>query len=199
MVGGGVALLHYLDYRETKDLDAWWNDAAKAASREGLASVVETLLASEGEVKRRTWGDVLSIDLRQEGAVIFKFQVAKRSARLTHGVQLPWAPVEMDALPDIVASKMVALVERGAPRDFRDIRALCVEGLVAPVDCWDLWKHRQHLADGDATHDRALAAIALHLERIEKHRPLLSVADAAARKEAMTARQWFREALLGQG
>jgi hypothetical protein len=40
---------------------------------------------------------------------------------------------------------MVALVEHGAPRDFRDIHTVCMAGLSTPDDCWSLWRQRQAL------------------------------------------------------
>jgi len=35
---------------------------------------------------------------------------------------------------------MVALVERGAPRDFLDIYTVCQAGLVTLEECWELWR-----------------------------------------------------------
>ena len=70
VIGGGIALAHYLDYRDTFDLDA-------------------TLVAA-------------------------------------------WSPVRIESLRDNVASKMTALVERGAPRDLRDIHELCRRAWAAP-------------------------------------------------------------------
>jgi len=70
VIGGGVALAHSLEYRDTQDLDAWWRTGPTAAA---------------------------------------------------------------DAL--IMASKMTALVERGAPRDLRDIHELCRRGLISVETC----------------------------------------------------------------
>jgi predicted amidophosphoribosyltransferase len=47
---------------------------------------------------------------------------------------------------DLVASKMVALVKRGAPRDFRDVFTVCTAGLTTPSDCWQWWRLRQSAA-----------------------------------------------------
>jgi len=137
-VGGGIGLLHYLDYRTTHDVDA----------------------------------------------------------QLEPLVKLPWADVWLDSLSDLVASKMVALIERGAPRDLRDIHALCHADLVTPERCWALWRRRQQLAGSDTDPARARLAIETHLARIEQHRPLAHIEDAPARAQAEQVRTWFREAFL---
>ncbi len=48
---------------------------------------------------------------------------------------ISWVDVKLDSLPDLVASKMVALIERGAPRDFRDIHAVCRAELLTGGRC----------------------------------------------------------------
>jgi hypothetical protein len=102
----------------------------------------------------------------------------------------------VDSLQDIVASKMVALVERGAPRDFRDIYAVCQAGLVTPWECWQLWEQRQRLSGSDTDDARARLAVETHLRRIALHRPLKGIADVAQREAAQRVRQWFTEVLL---
>lgn len=49
-------------------------------------------------------------------------------------------PILIETVRDNVASKMNALVDRGAPRDFLDIRAVIVKGLVSVEECWALWQ-----------------------------------------------------------
>jgi hypothetical protein len=104
--------------------------------------------------------------------------------------------VLLDSFPDLVASKMVALVERGAPRDFRDIYALCRAGLTTPRECWDLWRRRQQLADSDTDSARARLAIETHLVRISLHRPLEQITDPQQQAEAEQVRAWFTEEFL---
>ena len=72
---------------------------------------------------------------------------------------------------------MVALVERGAPRDFRDIHAVCQAGLITPRGCWTLWGRRQREAGNDADPERARLAVETHLARIAQHRRLEQIAD----------------------
>lgn len=195
-VGGGIGLLHYLDYRVTHDIDAWWTDSATPNVRTEVVRAIETALAPYGSIKTRAWGDVVSVELAVEGQTAFSFQIAARDAQLEPSVRLSWADVWLDSLSDLVASKMVALIERGAPRDFRDIHALCQAGLVTSEQCWMLWRRRQQLAGSDTDHARARLAIETHLARIEQHRPLTQIEDGTARAQAEQVRGWFREVFL---
>lgn len=195
-LGGALALLHYVDYRPTRDVDAWWEPAATRAQRDRVVTVVETVLAQYGEVHRRAWGEVVSVDLREGEQTVFNFQIAERSALLEPTVTSPWVKVRLDSLTDIVASKMVALVERGAPRDFRDVEAVCAAGLVSPGDCWAFWRRRQEMAGSDVDPHRARLAVETHLERIARHRPLGEIEDPAQRSEAGRVRTWFKTEFL---
>jgi hypothetical protein len=123
----------------------------------------------------------------------FSFQIAKRSGQLKSPAPSPWKGVLIDSFDDLVAAKMVALVERGAPRDFVDIFTLCQDGLVTTGRCWELWGRRQELANDDADSLRARLAVHTHLARIEQHRPLESISDSADRANAQRLRQWFKE------
>jgi nucleotidyltransferase AbiEii toxin of type IV toxin-antitoxin system len=107
---------------------------------------------------------------------------------------LPWTEVALESLPDLVTSKMFALVEHGAPRDFRDVYALCHAGLMSPRDCWQLWKERH--AGNDTDPHRAWLAVETHLARIAVHRPLSGIADLDRRAEAERVRSWFKEEFL---
>ena len=62
-VGGALGLQHYLDYRPTNDVDAWWNASADLRERAEVVRVVEEALAEQGEVRTRRWGEVVSIEL----------------------------------------------------------------------------------------------------------------------------------------
>ncbi len=63
-------------------------------------------------------GDVVSVELLEGKRKVFSFQIAHRSAQLQPSVPLPWANSLLDSFDDLVARKMVALIERGAPRTF---------------------------------------------------------------------------------
>jgi hypothetical protein len=193
-------LLHFLDYRPTHDVDAWWVSSATEQEQEQVLQTIEATLDPFGEVRRRSWGDVVSVELSGEGQGVFSFQIARRSAQLQPATVSPWVDVLLDSFPDLVASKMVALVERGAPRDLRDIFSLCQAGLVTPFECWKWWKQRQQLGGSDTDASRARLAVETHLARIAQHRPLSEIADVDQRTEAQWVRTWlateFLDALL---
>jgi len=107
------------------------------------------------------------------------------------GAALPWTDVLLDSFPDLIASKMVALVERGAPRDFRDIYAVCEAGLTNAGECWQWWSERQRAAGSDDDTNRARLAVETHLARIMQHRPLSSIHNSAERAQAERVRTWF--------
>lgn len=161
-----------------------------------MIQIVESVLREWGEVQTRQWGEVASVELRVEGKVVFSFQIATRSAQLAPLNKVPWTDVSLDSLVDLIASKMSALVERGAPRDFRDIHALCMAHLASPSECWSLWTRRQKEAGSDPDPHRARLAVETHLTRIARHRPLESIADPSQREEAERVRTWFTKEFL---
>jgi hypothetical protein len=196
-LGGALGLQHYCEYRVTNDIDAWWEPSATGEERELVLRLVERAMRPFGSTRLRRWGEVSSVEMMIEGKVVFSFQVAVRSAQLEPTTTLPWVDVALDSLPDLVASKMVALVERGAPRDFRDIYSLCQEGLVSARECWRLWRERQQRAGADLDPYRARLAIETHLSRIAQHRPLDTIAEAEQRAAAASLRNWFAQEFLG--
>jgi Nucleotidyl transferase AbiEii toxin, Type IV TA system len=195
-LGGALGLLHYLDYRPTRDVDAWWTALATAENQRQVIRVIETTLGAWGQVKTRAWGDVVSVELLREERTVFSFQIARRSAQLEPSAPAPWTGVLLDSFPDLLASKMVALVERGAPRDFRDIYAVCQAGLVTPRECWEFWRRRQRLAGSDIDSARARLAVETHLARIAQHRRLEQIADPQQQAEAEGVRAWFASEFL---
>ena len=195
-LGGALGLLHYLDYRPTHDADAWWDTSITDGERQLVIQVIETTLQSFGQVSIRSWGDVVSVELRPEQQVVFSFQIAYRSVQLEPSRLAPWIDVLLDSFPDLVASKMVALVERGAPRDLRDIHALCQARLITPQECWELWRRRQRSTSSDTDSTRARLAVETHLARIALHRPLEKIVDPLRRTEAEHVRRWFVEEFL---
>lgn len=195
-LGGAFGLFHYLDYRSTHDVDAWWSHRATELEKRSVVGMLEKVLTEFGEVNVRSWGDVASIELLKEGKTVFSFQIAARSARIQESIPAGWIDVPLDSLPDLVASKMVALVERGAPRDLLDIYSICEARLLDARECWGLWKKRQELARNDSDTARATLAIETHLERIAVHRPLDKIVDANEREQARKVREWFSNVFL---
>jgi hypothetical protein len=190
-LGGALGLFHYLDYRPTHDVDAWWSESIKQEQKQAVLQILETTLSAFGKVRLRSWGEVESIELSQDGKTVFGFQIARRSAQLEPPVSAGWIAVPLDSLVDLVASKMVALVERGAPRDFLDIFSVCQAELFSITECWALWRRRQILAGSDVDLYRARLAIETHLERIALQRPLEKIVGAQQREQARQLREWF--------
>jgi len=195
-IGGALGLFHYFEYRFTHDADAWWHAEAGQEQRRQVVQVIETALRSFGQTRTRKWGDVVSVELMQADKTVFSFQIASRDVQLRNWVWLEEEGIALDSLPDLIASKMTALVERGAPRDFLDIFTLCSQNIVEPVECWSLWQERQARSGDNTDFERARLAIETHLERIALHRPLESIPDTEQRMKAETLRRWFRESFL---
>ncbi len=192
-LGGAVGLSLYHEYRSTKDVDAWWAPDASETDKESVINLIRTTLEKFGSVSTRRFGDVVSLDLRQGNEVVFNFQIANRSAIIRQPIESPWPPVTLDSFDDLVASKMTALIERGAPRDFLDIYEICVKNLVTISRCWELWQERE-LKRGITESNRQIGceAILLHLSRIEKSRPLETIADSNQYNQAKQVRAWFK-------
>jgi hypothetical protein len=195
-LGGAFGLAHYYEYRPTHDVDAWWMPEATTEERQQVVQALQDALRPFGLVRVRMWGDVVSVELRQKERAVFSFQVAHRSAQLAPPQSVPWTDAWLDSFPDLVAAKMVALVERGAPRDFRDIYTLCQAGVMTAEQCWALWRQRQQLAGSDTDAARARLAIQTHLARIALHRPLKQIADPTERAAAEQVRTWFEKEFL---
>jgi predicted nucleotidyltransferase component of viral defense system len=195
-IGGALGLIHYLDYRTTHDVDAWWDDSVSEAEKHLVIETVRTVLENKGAVKIRSWGDVVSIEMESKGRVTFSFQIAGRTVRLKETRKAAWDDLAVDSLEDLVASKMTALIERGAPRDFRDIYMVCQAGLVTVNDCRALWTKRQLLAGSDADQKRAKLAVQAHLKRIALLRPLAQIKDLKERRAAELLRHWFNGEFL---
>src|SRR4051812_21629165 len=131
VLGGYFALQHYADYRRTQDIDAWWKTRAVPASEEVIREAMLHLAGEQGcSLRERKFGDTVSFELAREGRKEFSFQIAVRSVGLEEPVESAWPPVLIETLADNIASKMNALVGRGAPRDFTDIRHVVTEGLI---------------------------------------------------------------------
>jgi len=190
-LGGAVGLMYFYEYRMTNDLDAWWSDDVTEENKISVVQTIERRLQTYGEVQTRKWGDVTSIELVVKGLKVFSFQIARRTARLEKPLSVPWTGVSIDSFKDLVAAKMTALVERGAPRDFRDIFELCNVKMIEPGNCWDLWQLRQELSGSDTDYFRARMAIETHLSRFAQHRPLEKINDARERDRIEKVRNWF--------
>ncbi|MEA2689083.1 MAG: Nucleotidyl transferase AbiEii toxin, Type system [Candidatus Eremiobacteraeota bacterium] len=188
VLGGGFALKHYLDFRATADIDAWWRAApdlgALEAAREAFADVADRFGYS---VRERASGTMTSIEAVNGHRKVFSFQVAVRDVEIERPVRSPWGRFPIETADENVAAKMNALVNRGAPRDFRDIREIVAAGIATTERCWQLWFAKNPGRDaGEARREvqRLLAGI-------EARRPLERLAPAE-RERAAELRAWFR-------
>jgi hypothetical protein len=137
-IGGARGLQHYLEYRETHDVDSRWVEAGAGDRREVLDAVTKTL-QQFGDVKTRVWGDVVSIEFAAIGKDRLQFsgRPPVRTTGYTRACSLD--EVLLDGLT-WWRPKLVALLERGAPRDFQDIFTMCGDALLSVQQRWELWK-----------------------------------------------------------
>ena len=189
VLGGYFALQHYADYRHTHDIDAWWKSRANPATEQAIREAMHRLADDEGgALQERRFGETVSFELVRGGKRVFSFQIAVRSLGLEEPVASAWPPVLIETLADNLASKMNALVDRGAPRDFTDIKHVVDEGLVTVPGIWDLW----HRKNPDEPLDAAKQKVLLHLAALEGRRPLGSIRDEAERERAEATRAWCK-------
>ncbi len=193
VLGGYFALKHYCDYRATHDVGAWWSPDAGEAERRAAREALRSVLVGVADhrqlaLNRRHFGDTESWEFKQADTKIFSFQIASRTIQLESYVPSPWPPLQIEGLSDNVASKMNALAQRGAPRDFLDVQQLGARGWATARDCWDLWQRK----NTDLNLANAQAEVARHLQALELRRPLNSIADPTEQRRAAETRDWFR-------
>ena len=193
ILGGYFALQHYVDYRVTHDVDAWWNGRSDATVEMAIRAAMESVANTTSLVlTERRFGETFSFELNSQSARVFSFQIAVRSMQLEPPVSSNWPPILIETLADNVASKMNALVERGAPRDFTDIFHVVDSGLMVSKTCWNLWAKK----NPGGTIESATQRAAVHLSGIEQRRPLAGIADVVERERAAAIRQWIRQELF---
>jgi hypothetical protein len=195
VLGGGVALKHYLDYRGTKDCDAWWDDAVTAEQRQFVMTEISAALSrlNPGSTLRSdNWGEVNSVSVVESGKVVFSFQVAQRTTQLAPYLKSSWGGVRIESLEDNIASKMSAFVDRGLGRDFSDVYQLYRQLGWTPVRLWELWQKKnpeRRLCD-------AQAQAKVKFEVLVRSRPLEKIAGDSERSEVAAARAWLQNELL---
>lgn len=193
VLGGHLALKHYLDYRQTHDIDAWWRRARSPQAESQIRTVMTGLADRHGlQLAMRAFGEVSSFELVSEGRKVFSFRIAPRSLYLNDPVLSPWPPLLLESLEDNIASKMNALVNRGAPRDFLDIQRAVEAGLMNVERCWILWRQRNPDEQVRTGREKVL----FHLVALETRRPLTQIQDQQEREQAAQTRAWFHERFL---
>jgi hypothetical protein len=193
VLGGYFALQHYLDYRRTHDIDAWWKTRAVSSTERVIREAMQRVAAEEGcKLEHRLFGETVSLELIKAGRRQFTFQIAVRSVALEEPVTSAWPPILIETITDNIASKMNALVDRGAPRDFTDIQRLADEGLVTTDVAWNLWTRKNPGSPAEPAKTKVL----LHLTALESRRPLESISDDTERKRVRETREWFKREFL---
>ena len=194
ILGGGVALNELLPPpRATKDVDAWWR---QGKSLELIAQAFGACRRAAApfhlDVQRINHGDVDAFDfIDGEKKKVFSFQIALRDVALGEPSTSRFGALSIESLQDNLASKMSALVSRGAPRDFIDVKRAVDAGVFSVDDLWSLWKK----TNPERGIDVAKVHTAHHLSVIEMRVPLDSI-DPARRDGIKDARRWYRSVLL---
>jgi hypothetical protein len=188
VISGGVALTHYLEYRPTVDLDAWWRGEPRADVLAFVEAAMQAIASRHGfEYRRRSWGETESLELLQGTQKQYSFQIRRRTLALDEPLPSQWKPVSIETLRDNVASKMTALVQRGAPRDFLDIYQLCTRDVMSMADCWRAFTENGLGIDIDEAKRKIIARLAM----IEASRPLQTIQPGDARDQAARVREWY--------
>jgi len=194
ILGGGVALSHYHPYRQTVDLDGWWKREKDESTVAEIRAILSKIAARDGlSLQARTWGETMSLELSKEGKKIFSTQISVRTHALDTPCASPWGHLPIETLRDNLASKMTALVERGAPRDFLDIQTVCDAGLTTSAECWTFYAEK-HGLDPLQMND-AKAKVLTNLAKIEKFRPLHTIENASQRQQTRKICNWYKQEL----
>ncbi len=186
-IGGGIALWHYSPHRSTNAIDARWLEESEGA-RNAIHRTMEAVAASYSlELSHRSQPGYESWDLKKHGKAVFAFQVARKSIRVEPG-KATWGHLRMESFSENLASKMNALVQRGAPRDILDVATVLKLGLASSHECWRLWKRKRQ----DVPLLAAQANVLKYLNALEARRPLNSITDPHERALAQESRASIR-------
>lgn len=193
VLGGYFALKQYVDYRRTRHLDAWWRTGKTEGTMACIRQVMKEVAERHGlTLAERGWGETVSFELSQRERKIFSFQIALRSVELESPRRSAWDPILVESLADTVGSKLNALVQRGAPRDFLDVHELVARGIASVERCWNWWSQKNPGVDVLQARAQALR----HLEAIELRRPIEVIEDPDEQAAARGTREWIRQTLL---
>ena len=194
VLGGGVAFAHYLEYRATVDADFWWEENVSAAEKNETIAELEKLLRAAAQpfhralsVSTRRWGDTVSVDVNSGGRRVYSCQIAERTVKLFPYLASPFGQIQIETWEENLASKMSALVGCGSARDFLDIYTAIKAGLISWQRCWQLWEAKNTSVNAQ----QAMRQVTLHLQGIERRRPLAEVAEPE-RAQARELREFFR-------
>lgn len=123
VLGGYFALQQYAGYRRTHDIHAWWKHRALPGTEGCLRAAMQGVADDERlTLRERRFGETISFEMHDGRVKRFSFQIAIRSVQLEPPRPSAWRPLLIETVADNIGSKMNALVDRGSPRDFTDIR-----------------------------------------------------------------------------
>jgi hypothetical protein len=191
VIGGGIALKHYADFRPTQDIDAWWRSTRNLEALQQISKAVAEIAAENDlDVSHRNFGSTDSIELRitGENRKKFSFQIAVRDITLEEPLASAWSPILIETLRENMGSKMNALVNRGAPRDFMDVYEVVMRGLMSGPECWRLWQ----LKNPEGSVEQAKADVLAALQRIVQRRSVDSL-SGPEREAAIALRTWYSQ------
>ena len=197
VLGGGLALAHYLEYRNTNDADCWWEENTTAEEKEIILAEIEKIVTEEASafyptpmVTRRSWGETHSIEVKTGTKTVFSWQISDRTKKLQGYLRSPYGNLKIETLKDNLASKMCALVGRGSPRDFMDIYTAIKNRLTTWEECWGLWEAK----NPGKNKESAEKSIALSLAGIAARKPLEHLPEEK-RAGAEALREFFHNQL----
>lgn len=194
ILGGGVALQHYCNARETQDVDAWWKGFPDQKARKSIERAMEAVSRETGlKLSKREWSETVSYELSDDENKVFSFQIAVRDRQLDAELESFWPPLKIESFRDNLGAKMNALVSRGAPRDFVDVFEICRRKLATESDCWEVWREK----NPEKSIEQGKANALRHLKRIEARRPLSAVSED--QREGITERRAWIEKSLCEG
>jgi hypothetical protein len=194
VLGGAFALKQYLDYREPNDCDAWWNEGTTPPQRAAILDEIAAVLARLNpglDLRQRSWGETASLELVRGSQKVFSFQISERTTRLSDYLASPFGSVCIESLEDNIGSKMSALTERGAPRDFLDIYRVAHDLDWSREKLWEVWRRKNRRQ----VEDEARLLARTYLERIVARRPLDRL-PPAQREQTERVRSWFFDYFL---
>jgi hypothetical protein len=191
ILGGGFALQHYHEFRPSHDIDAWWSDAPTEGAKSAISEAVQEVAREHAfEFRKRFWNETFSYEIVNPDTKknVFSFQIATRDVALDPPLPSAWEPLLIETLRDNVGSKMNALADRGAPRDFIDIHELVQAGVCTIRECWELWQMKNPGADLGEAKDKVMQKIS----ELEARTPLDRVPEER-RAAAAQRRAFFKE------
>lgn len=194
ILGGNTALQHYLEFRPSHDIDAWWSDVPTNDAKHAIHVAINTVAVRHGyRFRERAWGDTLSYEIQAPAReeTIFSFQIAIRDVHLDPPVESSWPPIKIETFRDNLGAKMNALVDRGAPRDFVDIYEVVKANLATTQDCWLLWQQKNPKGNVQEARRKALH----NLMQLEARMPTATI-PPPQRAVATERREFFRSTFL---